>query len=67
MGIATAVLPETAGTMNIGIPRERSLAERRVALTPAAVDRLVRGGHSVFVEHDAGAAARFTDEEYTGA
>jgi len=53
--------------MNIGIPRERSMAERRVALTPAAVDRLVRAGHSVFVEHDAGAGARYSDEEYTGA
>lgn len=50
--------------MDIGVPLEITLAERRVALTPAAVDLLIRAGHRVFVERSAGAAARFGDEDY---
>jgi alanine dehydrogenase len=50
--------------MDIGIPLERSKAERRLVLTPAAVQRLVGAGHRVYVERAAGAGARFSDEEY---
>jgi len=53
--------------VDIGIPLERSDAERRVALTPAGVDCLVRAGHRVFVERSAGAASRFSDDEYLAA
>jgi alanine dehydrogenase len=53
--------------LDIGIPLERSDAERRVALTPAGVDRLVRAGHRVFVERSAGAESRFGDDEYLAA
>jgi len=51
-------------TIDIGIPKETTLAERRVALTPPAVDKLVRAGHRVFVERSAGTAARFHDDDY---
>jgi len=50
--------------MNFGIPKEVRPYEFRVGMTPAAVDALVRAGHQVFVEHDAGAAAGFHDEVY---
>lgn len=53
--------------MNFGVPRETGRHERRVGLTPWAVQQLVRDGHAVVVERDAGKAARFTDQEYQDA
>lgn len=53
--------------MDIGIPRERALAERRVALTPAGVGQLTRRGHRVFIECSAGDAARWSDGDYVAA
>jgi alanine dehydrogenase len=50
--------------MRIGIPKEISIEEKRVGLTPAAVDALVKNGHTVFVESKAGESCHFTDEEY---
>src|SRR5512144_1017303 len=50
--------------MRIGVPRERAAHERRVAIVPDTVSRLVKGKHEVFVEHDAGAAAGFPDAQY---
>ena len=40
--------------MKVGIPREVKNNEYRVAITPAGVHELVRHGHEVFVEKDAG-------------
>lgn len=48
----------------IGLPKEVSLQERRIALTPDAVGLLTRNGHQVIVEKDAGKTANFTDAEY---
>jgi alanine dehydrogenase len=53
--------------MNFGVPRETARHERRVGLTPWAVEQLVRDGHHVVVERDAGQAARFGDREYQAA
>ncbi|RMF55112.1 MAG: alanine dehydrogenase [Calditrichaeota bacterium] len=50
--------------MNIGIPKEVRPLEKRVGLTPPAVDALVRAGHTVIVEHEAGLEAGFKDEDY---
>ncbi|MFA5631583.1 MAG: alanine dehydrogenase [Porticoccaceae bacterium] len=50
--------------MIIGIPREIKTHEYRVALTPAAVARLVEDGHRVVVESAAGAGAGFADADY---
>ncbi len=50
--------------MNFGVPRETGGQERRVGLTPWAAGQLVRDGHVVIVERDAGRAARFADREY---
>ncbi len=53
--------------MNIGIPKERRPFEFRVGLTPAGVQMLVEQGHICYVEHEAGLAAGFTDQEYESA
>ena len=53
--------------MIIGVPKEIKNHEYRVGLTPSSVIELVKHGHSVIVEHDAGAAIDFIDEEYVAA
>ncbi|MGH7701200.1 MAG: NAD(P)(+) transhydrogenase (Re/Si-specific) subunit alpha, partial [Gemmatimonadales bacterium] len=50
--------------MKIGVPRESAPNERRVALVPDAVGRLVKGGFDVLVERGAGEGAAFPDEAY---
>jgi alanine dehydrogenase len=50
--------------MNIGIPKERRPFEYRVGLSPAGVEILTLNGHKVYVEHDAGVGAGFSDQEY---
>ena len=51
--------------MIVGVPKEIKEQENRVALTPAGVDALVRAGHKVIVETNAGMGAGFSDEEYS--
>ncbi len=53
--------------MRIGIPRESKSRERRVALTPTGVEKLIADNHSVIVEVGAGLKAGFTDEHYRAA
>ena len=53
--------------MNVGVPKETAEGERRVALTPSSVSRLVNGGIKVVVESGAGAESFFSDEEYRDA
>lgn len=50
--------------MRIGIPKETILEEKRVALAPAGVDALVKAGHTVFIQTNAGLDSHFPDEEY---
>lgn len=51
----------------VGIPREVKNNEFRVAITPAGVHELVRHGHQVVIERDAGAGSSITDAEFTAA
>ncbi|HEV7380873.1 MAG TPA: alanine dehydrogenase, partial [Dyadobacter sp.] len=51
----------------IGLPREVSLQENRIALTPDAVSILVRNGHEVWVEKGAGDGANLSDHDYSEA
>ena len=46
------------------MPKERAADERRVALVPELVGRLVAGGFEVLVEQGAGEAASFPDAAY---
>lgn len=50
--------------MDISIFNERYPDERRVGLTPAAVQRLKEAGHSVYIENDAGLRSGFRNDEY---
>jgi alanine dehydrogenase len=50
--------------MRIGIPRETKTLEGRVALVPAACADLVRRGHEVWIEKDAGVKSGFADGQY---
>ena len=51
--------------MVIGVPRETFPGERRVALTPAVVPSLIKGGFEVLVEAGAGVEAGYPDAAYT--
>jgi len=53
--------------MRIGVPRETVAGERRVALAPESVGRLVKAGIEVAVERGAGVPANFPDEAYSKA
>jgi len=53
--------------MIIGVPKEIKNNENRVALTPAGVSALVKSGHEVVVEINAGLGSGITNEEYTKA
>ncbi|MGH9220830.1 MAG: Re/Si-specific NAD(P)(+) transhydrogenase subunit alpha, partial [Vicinamibacterales bacterium] len=53
--------------MKLAVPRECRPGERRVAVTPENVSRLIKMGFTVAVEHDAGAAASFGDDDYVAA
>src|SRR3954462_8936070 len=49
----------------IGIPKEISFQENRIALTPLSVALLVNNGHEVILESNAGKAANFLDNHYS--
>ena len=53
--------------MRIGVPRETAPGERRVALIPDGVSRLVATGLEVAVERGAGTAASVPDQAYADA
>lgn len=53
--------------MIIGIPKETKKGEARVSLIPVDVKKLVKLGHGVFVEHNAGFRAGFSNKEYLAA
>jgi proton-translocating NAD(P)+ transhydrogenase subunit alpha len=54
-------------TMKVGVARETAAGERRVALVPEAVAKLVAAGFDIVVEPGAGAEASFLDDAYTDA
>jgi H+-translocating NAD(P) transhydrogenase subunit alpha len=51
--------------MNVSVPKETASGERRVALVPEVVARLVQAGTQVTIEAGAGASAHQRDEAYT--
>lgn len=50
--------------MIIGVPKETFPEECRVGLVPSMVAQLVRSGHQVLIEKDAGQSAGYPDEAY---
>ncbi len=53
--------------MKVGVPKEIKAQEHRVALLPSAAYLLVKRGHEVLVETNAGAGSGFPDEGYRSA
>ena len=53
--------------MRIAVLKERTECERRVALIPESVARLIKSGAEVFIQRGAGSEAGFPDSQYEGA
>src|ERR1051325_7354501 len=53
--------------MVIGVPREIKGQEYRVALLPSAAYQLIKRGHQVLVERNAGVGAGYPDADYNQA
>src|SRR5438105_4221648 len=53
--------------MIIGVPKEIKEQEQRVALVPSAAEQLIKRGHTVLVEKNAGVGSGYPDEEYRSA
>ena len=51
--------------MKIGIPKEIKILEARVGLIPAACSALVKEGHEVFIENDAGLLSGYNNDSYS--
>uniref|UniRef100_A0A671QX96 proton-translocating NAD(P)(+) transhydrogenase n=1 Tax=Sinocyclocheilus anshuiensis TaxID=1608454 RepID=A0A671QX96_9TELE len=53
--------------LTVGVPKEIFQNERRVAISPAGVEALIKQGFNVVVESGAGESAKFSDDMYTKA
>ncbi len=53
--------------MIVGVPREIKVQEYRVALTPEGVTELVKNGHTVWIEKDAGVGSSISNEDFVQA
>uniref|UniRef100_A0A8C1IDZ6 proton-translocating NAD(P)(+) transhydrogenase n=1 Tax=Cyprinus carpio TaxID=7962 RepID=A0A8C1IDZ6_CYPCA len=53
--------------LTVGVPKEIFQNERRVAISPAGVEALIKQGFNVVVESGAGESAKFSDDMYTNA
>ncbi len=51
----------------VGIPKETLSGERRVAATPEIVEKMIKGGATVWVESGAGTGSLFSDAAYEAA
>ncbi|AJH14734.1 alanine dehydrogenase [Myroides profundi] len=51
----------------IGVPKENTLIEKRICITPEAVQTLSTYGHRVLIEKGAGEAASYSDLDYSKA
>ncbi len=50
--------------MHIGVPKETTPGERRVALVPESGKKLIQAGYTIAIEAGAGEAAGFPDDAY---
>lgn len=53
--------------LKIGIPKENIEEEKRLTLTPEAVDMIVEAGHRVIIEEGAGLGINYSDARYSEA
>lgn len=63
----TLEIVKQKGELFIGIPRENQYQEKRICLTPDAVNAITAHGHRVLIETGAGEGANFSDLDYTNA
>jgi H+-translocating NAD(P) transhydrogenase subunit alpha len=57
-------MPADSSSLTVGVPKETSAQERRVAIVPADVRSLKKAGFEVLVETNAGLHAGFLDAQY---
>lgn len=60
-------LKRKSNSLFIGIPKETTLQEHRVALVPSAVSTLIAHGHRVVIEAGAGEKSNYSDHAYSEA
>jgi alanine dehydrogenase len=60
-------LKKQAKSLFIGVPKEITFQESRIAIVPDAVQLLVSHGHEVLIETNAGEGANFPDSEFSEA
>lgn len=60
-----SALQDKNNSLYIGLPKEISFQESRIALTPLSVAVLVNNGHKVIMETGAGDGANFSDRDYS--
>ena len=58
-------MPSDTSSLTVGVPKETSAQERRVAIVPADVRSLKKAGFEVLVETNAGLHGGFLDAQYT--
>lgn len=63
----TLAVKQNSSSFRIGIPKEISLQENRVALIPSSVSPLKAQGHDIILESGAGLPSQFSDQEYAEA
>lgn len=63
----TLEITRQKGELLIGIPKEAYFQEKRICLTPDAVNAMVNNGHKVLIERGAGDDAGFSDKDYSEA
>ncbi len=63
----TLEISREKGELHIGIPKEAYYQEKRICLTPDAVNAIVCNGHKVLIENGAGNEAGFSDKDYSEA
>ena len=51
--------------MKIGVPKEQKVMEGRVGLTPDACAELIKQGHQLFIEQDAGLLSGYCNDDYS--
>lgn len=55
------------GELFIGLPKENQYQEKRICLTPDAVNAITANGHRILIESGAGDGANYSDVDYTNA
>ncbi len=63
----SAIVTGKKGNFSIGIPREKTFQEHRVALTPESIHQLTHHGIKVMIETGAGNFSHYTDREFSEA